>query len=1507
MSEAETAEGSTTGALGLVLLLPLYAGDSRRQKVLEGLQSAVLGAAQGGRKGASSTPCEVVVRCAMKQDGISLTTLNTIVESMAREESRFTISSSASELICKVLSEKNPAGGYTVPAEVAVTAIQHFFPLPSEGWVIKKDQATIHTGALLPRVQDILSSKTPVPASSIEFVRAVASRSVIQPAGKPEQDPTVQLCVALLLHSHLTTAASSVTVPVFHHALTILSHTLQEGDLMSEIQNSGTSLVYSSKKRGSTTKKAGGLSEEYIAGIAQFIAPTVIRAVQKIGAEVCTFCVGTNGGYYRITLPFIFTADTLSSQADVVIDVLQELAPSSGTALWQPPTSCVVSSPLRYEDAIRLLQCSSGGARVWSPSVQSVNRLRLLSAVLSASPAIRYDDDEDEQSLYHLVMTVLTDYPLDKMATLFTLDGHTEQLEKEIEAAEMLRGSSQLSVLQGGHRVLSALARHVLTLVQNIVGLYCESGPVLNEKTPDGAANLRATLLKQSLVLMATLLLQDEEERKLVNEEEEGAVHAENVGMREKIDAISEMLRVLAPLLSSAREMKHARSAKKGEDGELEEDVLRQTDFYLHIPIVALLVRLEPLELTDALHFKTAAEVCRDILNSFDIRTQIQCISQLMRLVCDPATQLSSEESGDEELVKLFRRLVKPNQIINRQENVLNLINSTVKSDSFLGPFIELQHRTSRSDRAKGQKKKKSEDKEEEDETEDVVADGSRTDSVCMSLIINALEFFSHYCDLNQNTPNDAEVGDVDGFGENKSYTMLLELLSGNALACVLAGINEPTFVFCLERLLADKRAGVQLKGLEVLVDRLHHSLPTVENTMTDEELEQHLRDLRDPKKKLTLMDLVRVKARPLTTKRSFALYGILEKLQEICLLGAVQDWSASSLPHKARTQLLFMSQLCVAAMEELVRIVGSGGSTQAEKTLLNVNRSRRVTEATLTKLFGNKARVQEVYQSALTLCEKRIPKITQSTHKLLHGTAEDMDSEVRRELEDHLLAVLATSYTFLGTVTQVMGSSFVLQHCTAILNTIVSGAVYELTELPPLVAQGEAGSLVRHATLSSFIRCFPSCWHMSHPYLPQILFSATHLTNINDTETFYLCQEVLTVLEALLEPQVFVDACTECFRGVTYESFSKSRTIKIKAATHSFDHFFACVGRRLQNLKKEELLHMPVVTEGTTPQDNFWLAVLQTLAASPTVPPSELVTPVLQAYLVFFLKFKPKHCTTLLGHIAQWAFGGNSESFTKKLDAEEKDEEEDEEHQTESTPKVVLHRWILFFSLFNFLLDKLEVILEFAFAVATVYIVPVLANHCSSSKSTSKVNASLIALVLEGALDSIRRMALAHTPGPDADPSIPVNVYFATTEVFNSIMPPLVRQLTNTTYLADGGQDYLHRAAAAAIPAVKAFFACLNSNKLQSKTQAEIGRGLRHPSPQVRQITIQCLDAIYAEGGEELAARLMAEVLPAVVELTEDRDENVVEETRKFCTNLSHMTGQDVLRRDELNESNKV
>ena len=97
-------------------------------------------------------------------------------------------------------------------------------------------------------------------------------------------------------------------------------------------------------------------------------------------------------------------------------------------------------------------------------------------------------------------------------------------------------------------------------------------------------------------------------------------------------------------------------------------------------------------------------------------------------------------------------------------------------------------------------------------------------------------------------------------------------------------------------------------------------------------------------------------------------------------------------------------------------------------------------------------------------------------------------------------------------------------------------------------------------------------------------------------------------------------------------------------------------------------------------------------------------------------------------------------------------------------------------------------------------------------------------------------------------------------------------------------------------LPAVRAFFLSLQSPRLWSVAQKEILRSLRHPDRRVRVAALAALRAIYTDGGAELAALILAEALPAIVEATEDTADDVVAAARDTCNALSAITGQDVL-----------
>ncbi|KAG5476207.1 hypothetical protein LSCM4_05186 [Leishmania orientalis] len=1443
---------------------------------------------------------------------------------------------------------------------------------------------------------------------------------------------SVRLTELLLKHPYIHVNHGGPARAVYRYALTALTIGLSYG--LGDRQSTASTLFKPRRSASTASSRNGeyALSAEYQRLVAARLQPVVLKALDTIGTDVAVACMGTLGGYEYFFLPLVASVESATAStggrqpvmqkakaahgrmskaagtacgtahevAAVLLkrlrEMLETLEPSSAAAVgetastqneggvdsaaggeesaasvsavrWRPPAPAAVANPLTFADARRVLRlpcaCAAAceGAGKWTLGTLSHESLLLLRTLLCVLPTVVIDDDENE-SVYALVMECVELYPLQGMEAMLR-DAASSVAADDVA---MLPRVQQLRVGARG----SVQVEGVLRFVEALVQVCTNQARLLSEKVADGAHRIKSRLLREMMVLMAHVLVDDSAEDDST-EKGKGAsaishqpagVDADAAERRQSelhfhVDTIAGLLRATAPLL------KVPTGAAAGKSTS-------ESSAYLHIPLVSLLVKLEPFDNTEVLGFRSAREVCQEILMSFDVRTQVRCLGQLMRFVADPAAQLSSGTNAEEDrgtadgeeqqrVHHLFRRMVRPNQVVNRQEAIVHLINLTIKSDLFLEPFLALQRharssqpsravekrreqqqrRKTKSTRADGPGEEESDaDKDGDEQTDGAV---QRDDGGCMELLVSALELFAHYHDLHETTRSGA-ASDV---AEAVAYTSLLELLAGNTLACVLAGINEPTFVVCQQRLLEDKRPALRKIGLEVLLDRLHHSLPTLENVVSDEEMEEHRRRLRDPRQRLSLVDLVRIKARPLTTKRSIQLFPLLvaEIKKSLAQLHAASP-SASSAG-----DLLTAAQLGVAALEELIRIVSSGGSLQSEKTLLNANRSKRVTEAALVKLFGNRSRIAAVHELVDLICDHWMPLLTRCEVQLrsrtrqpgTDGTARDPTAASYSSAEESLLGCMTCLVTALATITQVMGTAFASKHCLDLLHTLVSAGVYQVVEMPGIISLSEAGALLRHSTLSSLIRCFPACWQMTQPYLPPMLFLATHLRNVTDAESHYLCAELLAVLEAVMEPQLLLDAGTTCLQGLPYlngavvpaseqhqlanfaaeaaASASESgkaqkgtvrvRQIRAQAHTHSFPLLFTCFERRVEGMSKEELLHMPTLTEGTTPKQNFWLAALQSLASAPSVPPSEAVLPVLQAFTVFLLKFKAKHSARLLRIVAEWAFsesssgvaGASCKRTVPSGDADSSAAEEEHNGRghdgaAQSISRVTLQSWIVFFALSNHLLGKLGSILDFAFPILLPHAITALRTYCAATATASKATDSLIALMLEGALECMRNMALAQTPGPEQDYSIPLDVYFAKADVFPSVMPALVHQLHNLKYLEDHQRDYRFRVEHNVIPAIRAFMACLGSSKLQSRTQAEVVRALRHPSRHVRREALICLDGIYADGGDELASRLMAEMLPTVVELTEDRDDIVVEEARKLCNNLSHMTGQDVL-----------
>ncbi|ORC92882.1 uncharacterized protein TM35_000022080 [Trypanosoma theileri] len=1592
-------------ALTLTLLTPLAAPTTRRERVLQELQGIILTASSSHNNKTTATVsvAQKVIESAIHKEHISATTLNAIVEVMAREESRGNITQTAAALLCRMMANMNNNNAKmepVMPFSVSCHVLEYFFPIRSnsnnnnnKNSNNRKTRTSSHIAIhiLLPLLKNILvtggsggkHTGASVSSAASNFLHAVCLRTDLNNTsgeGKEEKEKeekaVLELCLELLRHPFLRVAGSRVR-PVYRHALRAFAIALSHG-LEGEQTNS---LVFIPNKNKNNSSTRGSGSEvntaAFLAHMTESLSHVMFddnTCLNRLGADAAQFLLGTLGGYHRLFLPWL-TRLLKEENADlsIVADVVEVLAaPSMGDTTttttittsidtWEPPSWCALHSPMTFTDVQTLLQLCSKvldipqetgkhkknknsnklnekehqSQSLWPRNANTLSAVRLLCSLVALSPSVRIDDDDQTESLFALINGLLEQFPLTALLPLLTESDNNDDNEKS--------------------NGMLPFNRYGMMYVRTVVGLCISSPHALNEGEAHGASRIARVLVKQTVMLMAALLVPDDNTTTTTTEKSSEET-SESTFSRHRIDTIANLLRIVSPLFTPTVPGSVSASASAA---------AAPSFAALHIPVVALLIRLESMDFSlMQSRYESAMDVCSSLLASFDIHTQLSCLAQMMQLLIDPHQQLSSsssaaaaaaqnqreEDEEDDNIVKLFRKLVKPNQVINRQETILHLVNMTVKSEAFLGGFLELQHHshTSRTSHSK-QQQQEGENENEADEhpgsTE--VEKGTKTDDACMRLLVSSLELFAHYAELNGSTANDAptttttitrtkeEKEELPEFGENKAFVMLLELLAGNTLACVLAGINEPTFVSCLRRLLTDSRVPLQRKGLEVLLDRLHHALPTVEHTLTDAELEQHRQELRDPKRKLTLMDLVRVKARPLATKRSFALFPHLATL----LSDLFKTTTTTNTTAESSTMLntaVEMLPLTVSCMEELVRIVSSGGSLQAEKTLLNVHRSNRVTEAMLSKLFGNKARVQEVHRWVEDIL-KMLPRLLHcDAMSVKTGGINTTGSSSSLSLQEGVLITAAGLLTALGTISQVMGTAFTTPHSNDILQVVASSAVFAVSGIPAIVSRSEVGSLLRQASLSCLLRVFPSCWLMCQPYLPRIIFAATHLHNVDDTETNYRSEETMAMLEAVLEPQLFIEACTECLRGVSTSvtTMESKKNIRVRVETHSFALFYNSVKRRVQGLKREELQHLHILVGGTTPQDNFWLASFQALATAPALPSRDIVQPVLEAYTVFFLKFKSKHCTRYLSTVAEWAFGGDAESLLKNVqkqqalqqqqeeEYEEEEEEEEEDNNKKgrnggnkmhrrddalSVTRTTLHCWLLFYALCNHLLEKLGSILDFGFPVVLPYVVSTLTAYCSSTQHTMKQAASLIARTLEGALDVIRRIALAQTPAPNHDYSIPVENYLSTPTVFTAVMPALVRQLTNVVYLADGTHDYNFRVDQFVIPAIRAFFnslapavgaapSQLQQQQQQSKTQQELLRALRHTSRHVRSAVLRCLDGVYADGGDELAARLMAEMLPAAVEATEDRDAAVVEQARRLCLNLSAITGQDVL-----------
>eukprot|EP00656_Telonema_subtile_P005656 TRINITY_DN12578_c0_g3_i1.p1 TRINITY_DN12578_c0_g3~~TRINITY_DN12578_c0_g3_i1.p1 ORF type:complete len:288 (+),score=79.62 TRINITY_DN12578_c0_g3_i1:92-955(+) len=276
-----------------------------------------------------------------------------------------------------------------------------------------------------------------------------------------------------------------------------------------------------------------------------------------------------------------------------------------------------------------------------------------------------------------------------------------------------------------------------------------------------------------------------------------------------------------------------------------------------------------------------------------------------------------------------------------------------------------------------------------------------------------------------------------------------------------------------------------------------------------------------------------------------------------------------------------------------------------------------------------------------------------------------------------------------------------------------------------------------------------------------------------------------------------------------------------------------------------------------------------------------------------------------------------------------------------------------VFFSLYAHILRAMRDVLVFSFPQLVQPIVEILAKYNATPFTLlsetggeaagawiihrRRMLAGRVLTSLKAVLEVVKLMSEVSTP-EDADDVALLDdrvSFFAKEEVFMAMMPLMIAQLSNTVVFEQGESDNtvedLNEAAddddttvadvmtgdadrfgaggamltdltfsstvqRSLIPSIRHYFISLQSPKLWSSTQREILRLLRHPKYTVRKSTLLLLNGIYKDGGDLLCATIMAEGLPAIVEMTEDTNRAVVEQARQLCNDLSAISGQDVL-----------
>jgi hypothetical protein len=492
--------------------------------------------------------------------------------------------------------------------------------------------------------------------------------------------------------------------------------------------------------------------------------------------------------------------------------------------------------------------------------------------------------------------------------------------------------------------------------------------------------------------------------------------------------------------------------------------------------------------------------------------------------------------------------------------------------------------------------------------------------------------------------------------------------------------------------------------------------------------------------------------------------------------------------------------------------------------------------------------------------------------------------------------ALACAVVTSLGAVSQSLGFGLMIPHAPAFLEAAL--AVLEYASTPAVMQAPDAAHLkaLRRRSVGALLSMLPATWTMSSPVLPRLVQLVTQRIVVDDAECRDSAKSILNELAALLEPRVFFPAVSSALAVAS-------------PARHSIGTLFESIDAVVQRMSRAELKGMSDVMDAT-----LFTVAFESLARQPRLPSDVTTQPIHRTFLSVLVKFKEGACIALTEHIISWA-------MTRRPS------------DTAAAARRDVHRWTLAAALLLHVTSHLAAVGVFLYPALASMITEIIQTYCSglSDAGSSGARKQLrteqrsdeddeddsaaasrghrangvqpyvtecldVVFPLVGAMANGVQASTVEALGDASTAPADLIPYFARQDVFAAWAPALTKQLGNSRYLTDDRASYAERVAGKLAPALRRWFASLRSPKLWSRAQAHLVAMLRSQEARVRRAVLQTLRGVYEDGGQELAALMLAEALPQIVEATEDSSDEVVEEARLFCDFLSKLTGQDVL-----------